>query len=733
MEKLKTMRRVLTLLGVLMMPLIIFAQSELTALEYFIDVDPGPGNGTIINITPGINYSGELTVQTDALSPGFHTLYVRFLNDNSGWGLTEARTIYIRADEPALYPAQISKLEYFVDTDPGPGLGQHIPLDTGHDVTIEDIIQTADLEPGFHNLFIRTYTDRSGWGLTEARTIYIRADEPVSTTVPITGLEYFIGDDPGFGEGISIDMEAALDLIVSATIPTADLALGSYTISVRPINQNGTWGFPERSTFVIGNEQRLVTFRVDMTAQFKAGFFNPDNEKVYVRGSFNEFGLTELQRETTSAKQPANQGSNSILSEDQPLIYSEVVDVPGDTGEEILYGYYYAPEDDPENGTWETGVGPDGYRRLTLGEPGETIETEPVYLNDAEPIEEVIFTYGPGWNIIGLPGLINHETYASVYPNTVDNSLYRFNGSYTNVSKLDAGSGYWVRMNGESVLNFTGAGIKKLELNLRQGWNLISGPSIEFPFTSITDTNDILTDGTLFGFNGNYSNVDVLAPGRGYWVRTRSEGSIVMNVDDIQQEKQESKQLDLDNFSVVNLSTGDTPLMPLRFAGTLPQGQTQLNYSMPPLPPAGIADARIEGDYRLSESTEITVILTGTSADLMLSLNAPKRLESDVNEVANTPELTKTSFVNFLLTEFSGDLVANVSTLLPGENLMLMSGTDRFTIQYRNEPLDELPAEFTLDQNYPNPFNPTTTITVRTTGIRRCLPRSLHCPWDKKS
>ncbi|HYE56491.1 MAG TPA: hypothetical protein VD996_16695, partial [Chitinophagaceae bacterium] len=70
--------------------------SAITAAEYFIDHDPGPGNATPVNVgATGNTVQFTLVIPTTSLLPGFHTLAIRTRTVNGTWGLFETRAFYI--------------------------------------------------------------------------------------------------------------------------------------------------------------------------------------------------------------------------------------------------------------------------------------------------------------------------------------------------------------------------------------------------------------------------------------------------------------------------------------------------------------------------------------------------------------------------------------------------------------------------------------------------------------
>lgn len=87
--RIRTILSMLTL--VFGVPILAIAQTQVTALEYFINSDPGVGNGTGIPVTGSVVVVESITIDLSELEPGFHTLYMRARNADGVWGLPEAR------------------------------------------------------------------------------------------------------------------------------------------------------------------------------------------------------------------------------------------------------------------------------------------------------------------------------------------------------------------------------------------------------------------------------------------------------------------------------------------------------------------------------------------------------------------------------------------------------------------------------------------------------------------
>ena len=85
-------------------PFEIYTPVTIAGAEYFIDTDPGPGNGIALDPADGSFDSSEESVDlsgidTSALSEGIHTLSVRFMDQFGRWG--SAQSQYFETGDPS--------------------------------------------------------------------------------------------------------------------------------------------------------------------------------------------------------------------------------------------------------------------------------------------------------------------------------------------------------------------------------------------------------------------------------------------------------------------------------------------------------------------------------------------------------------------------------------------------------------------------------------------------------
>lgn len=213
----------------------------INAAEYFIDNDPGIGNGTALNVgSAGNTVNFVAALPTTSLVPGFHLLAIRTRNVNGLWGLFETRPFYISAS--AANMGAITAAEYFIDNDPGAGNGTAVTVGaSGNTVNFTASFPVAALSNGFHNLAIRTRDVNGIWSLFEHRLFYINAAG--GNMAALVGGEAFLDTDPGIGNGQPFTFGSpgsTISQIVSMNIP-AGTTVGQHLLVARVKDANGVW------------------------------------------------------------------------------------------------------------------------------------------------------------------------------------------------------------------------------------------------------------------------------------------------------------------------------------------------------------------------------------------------------------------------------------------------------------------------------------------------------------
>ncbi len=232
---------------------------QVSQMEYFYNTDNGVGTGTPITITQGDNIDVVNENLANSLPVGWHTVHVRTKNTNDVWGFYESRKIYIR-EGPIIIPPdpiyQVSKMEYFYNTDNGVGTGTPITITQGDNIDVVNENLANSLPIGWHTVHVRTKNTNDVWGFYESRKFYVR-EPPTPCCVPpspIVELEYFVDADPGVGLSstkVTINPSLLNIDLVDEPLNVGTQSLGAHKVYVRAKNQAGEWSMSEQANFSV--------------------------------------------------------------------------------------------------------------------------------------------------------------------------------------------------------------------------------------------------------------------------------------------------------------------------------------------------------------------------------------------------------------------------------------------------------------------------------------------------
>lgn len=234
--------RKIALIGLSCCCLVGQAQNNIQQIEYFFNNDPGCGAGIAVPFGPDAFTVTDLSFNADisGLSEGFNMFYVRAYND-SGWSVAAVKPLFVFSAASVATP-NISKIEFFVDADPGYGMGVDVSLTPT--TTISDLnftVSLSALSEGFHTLNVRSQNANGKWSPAYVKSIYVLSTSSIS--IPdITQLEYFIDADPGFGLATQVPITSgALLTDINFAIDLSLLPAGFHNLNVRAKNANGRW------------------------------------------------------------------------------------------------------------------------------------------------------------------------------------------------------------------------------------------------------------------------------------------------------------------------------------------------------------------------------------------------------------------------------------------------------------------------------------------------------------
>jgi hypothetical protein len=143
----------------------------------------------------------------------------------------------------------ISRIEYFFNTDPGLGKATAITgfTPSANVASFPASINLSSISDGVNNLYVRARDVNGNWSITNVIP-FIKADV---STYNIVRAEYFLNTDPGFGKATSVTLPVSADIAKQAlTLNIESAPLGMNTLYLRTEDSNGRWSLTNSLTFI---------------------------------------------------------------------------------------------------------------------------------------------------------------------------------------------------------------------------------------------------------------------------------------------------------------------------------------------------------------------------------------------------------------------------------------------------------------------------------------------------
>lgn len=204
------------------------SENKLTQLEWSVN----SGTPNVLNISPPLSEDVR-TILPGTLNEG-DTIKVRYKSWNGLWSETR-RMLYKRA-----YPVAQNKIthgEWFINSDPGEGNGTAVTIG----FPLPEVSISPFTPPGYSDgdvIFFRFRSTNGVWG--KPRGLAKEPPLQISGNRIIAG-EWFLGNDPGPGNGISFSPPFDSTELTKTFTPNLT---GNNPVFVRFKNSNRAWGFP---------------------------------------------------------------------------------------------------------------------------------------------------------------------------------------------------------------------------------------------------------------------------------------------------------------------------------------------------------------------------------------------------------------------------------------------------------------------------------------------------------
>ncbi len=269
---------------------------RITTGEFFIDTDPGAGNGLPLAAFDGnFNDAFESVLLSNlTVSQGLHTLNIRLRGLDGNWGAVFSRAVVVE-NALAGREVNITAAEYFWDADPGAGAGSPLVVFDGNfDEALEQVMASAVGAPatGNHLLGIRVRGMNDGWSNVFTTVLAVEV-ALTARSVRVTASEFFWDTDPGAGQGtpmLAFDGNFNLAFEQASAGGVANPGVGPHVLNVRLLGANNTWSQPFSTTVVVENaltasDVRIAAGEYYFDADPGVGAGTP---LVVLDGSYNE-------------------------------------------------------------------------------------------------------------------------------------------------------------------------------------------------------------------------------------------------------------------------------------------------------------------------------------------------------------------------------------------------------------------------------------------------------------
>lgn len=345
--------------------------------ELFFNSDPGFGNGIVFD--PQSNESIDFVIEQSAeiLDVGKHTVFVR-ARENNIWSHYSFLGFVVVQEivQPPLVEG-----EFFYNLDPGQGSGDHLSFDNFE--TIDTLLSNSitGLTAGRHYLYFRVGTG-DVWSHYHQMGFLLENSEE---TVPLSGAEFFINEDPGQGTATAVEIEPADEIDLSFELTPESLEPGRQFLHFRLRNGN-TWShyarFPFTAIETIENTGLLTSF------QF---FFNESETEPY---SWDN----ELPIEPADSIDDIFEFPSSGLTPGENRLFVKLADSRNIMSHYVLMDFYYCGSINPVievDGavlTCITDIAPNSWQWMLNGDtiPGAT---ESIYTAMESGLYSVIVNY----------------------------------------------------------------------------------------------------------------------------------------------------------------------------------------------------------------------------------------------------------------------------------------------------------------------------------------------------
>lgn len=294
---------------------------------------------------------------------------------------------------------------------------------------------------------------------------------------------------------------------------------------------------------------------------------------------------------------------------------------------------------------------------------------------------------GIGWQLISVPVV-------PACPYVLSGAFGFTPGQgYYQADTLRRGRAYWKKLTTPNP-SFTGIPISLDTIALTPGWNIVGTITTPVAVSAIVTEPESLISASVYAFDGmTYVFADSLRPGRGYWMKARQPGRVILGATGGLSRPVGGVIPACASTLVIADASGKEQVL---HAAIDCASEVDLDrFELPPRPPEGSFDIRFASGRLLEVlplAGAVKTVLEVTGAQFPLTARLDEECPFALSMVWNGEERT---------------LYAGAEVVLAVPLTPQMIHRIPFTLL---QPGSATPTGFALDQNYPNPGNPGTVI-----------------------
>ena len=264
--------------------------TDITNIEAFLNDDPGQGSGKDIDpSTPANDVTASGTLVLSDEPTGFNILNLRAQNSHGFWGPPIPVPLFNDISNGPDAAGPIDEMRYFIDADPGLGMGEMVTITTGTTVDQNFNVNLMSEPLGHHTLYIRAQKENSIWGPPMPYPLFVENNVQTAPLPNIVQIDYSLvlgGNAPVTVNGSFNGFVPATQIDETFNIDASAFSVGDMVqLVVTVVDSNATVSLDVQSGVGIlaGYDfwKTLFFSGADLYDEMVSGFTaDPDNDGI---------------------------------------------------------------------------------------------------------------------------------------------------------------------------------------------------------------------------------------------------------------------------------------------------------------------------------------------------------------------------------------------------------------------------------------------------------------------